>query len=280
MLKKSLEKLTDLLFYIAGCGIYSVAVVMFVSPARMSPGGVTGIATVLLYLTGVPTGITVFLINVPLLILAYFKFGKRFLLRTGIATLLLSVELTIAEQIIKPYYLDKILSAVFGGILMGLGLGLVILRSATTGGFDILLKLICRKYPHITFGTLYLILDAIVILLTVIVYGNLETALYSSVCIFIVSKTLDYVVYGSGGGKLILAVTTKEEEISRRITTDIKRGVTAISAYGGYTRSNKKVILCAVRRHQAALVLKMIRETDENAFAVITDAGEISGFGF
>lgn len=277
---KILKKITDISYYIAGCGIYSVAVVMFITPARMSPGGVTGIATVLDFLTGIPTGVTVLIINIPLLILAYFKLGKAFLLNTGIATVLLSVELTFAERIFIAYEIDTVLSAVFGGILMGFGLGLVFWRSATTGGLDIIIKLINIKYPYITVGKLYLLFDVSVITLTAVCYKNFESALYSALCIFISSKTMDYIVYGSGGGKLIMSVTSKQREVSAAIMGSIHRGVTCIPAKGGFTGNENSVLMCAVEKHQAARVLDIIRDCDPNSFSVITDATQISGYGF
>ena len=277
---KVLNRLTDIGAYIAGCGIYSVAVVMFITPAKMSPGGVTGIATVFDFLTGVPAGVTVFILNIPLLIIALLRLGKVFLLNTGIATVLMSIELTVAEQFVKPYVVDNILSAVFGGIMMGFGLGLVFLRSATTGGFDIIIKLVNIKYPYITVGRLYLLLDVAVIALSAICYRYFQSALYSALCIFISSKTMDYIVYGSGGGKLILAVTVKKKEVADAIMNTISRGVTCIEATGGFTGDTRNVLMCAVARHQAARVLDIIKQSDPNSFSVITDATEIAGLGF
>ncbi len=280
MKRKIALKIYDYIMYAAGCSIYSIAVVMFITPAQMTPGGVTGIAAVIRLFSDIPVGLTVLIINIPLLIFAYFKLGKSLLLNTGVATVLVSLSLSVAERLIVPHNFDPMLCAIFGGMLMGTGLGLVFLRGATTGGFDILVRLVCAKRPHLTFGKVFLALDAAVITLNSIVYQNFELALYSALCIYISSKSMDYIVYGSGGGKLIITVTEKAQEIAGEIMQNVKRGVTRIAAIGGYTGREKQVILCAARRHEAARIVNIITEIDRDAFSIITDAADIAGYGF
>ncbi len=280
MKKRILSKIYDYIMYVAGCVIYSIAVVMFITPAQMTPGGVTGIAAVINLFTEFPVGIMVLFFNIPLLIFAYFKLGRTILFNTGVATVLVSVSLSVAERLVVPTNLDPILCTIFGGMLMGAGLGLVFLRGATTGGFDILVRLICAKYPHITFGKVFLALDAAVIILNSVVYKNFESALYSALCIYISSKSIDYVVYGSGGGKLIITITEKPEQIADQILQNVKRGVTRIAAVGGYTGLKKQMIFCAVRRHEASRIVDIVAATDNNAFSIITDVSDISGYGF
>ena len=173
MFKSLTATAKDIIWYFIGSFIYSAAVTMFVSPNEISPGGLTGIATALNYLFSLPAGIVLFILNIPILILGFLKFGGVFIFKTAIATALVSFSLTITDNI------DKILAAVFGGILMGLGLSIVIRRGATTGGIDIIAKLINMKFRHFTVGRLILIMDGIIIAVAAVAYKNVESVLYS-----------------------------------------------------------------------------------------------------
>ena len=270
----------DLLFYIIGSIIYSIAIPMFIAPAHISPGGFTGVALILNFLIHIPTGLTILLLNIPLIIISYKKFGKHFIVKTAIATVIVSVILDISEKFISPFEGDIILSALFGGILIGLGLGLVILRGATTGGVDIIGKLINSKYPHISIGRVILIGDAVVLLLSAICYRDFSGALYSVITIYITSVVLDLVLYGADKGKLIYIITDSGNEISKRILGEISRGVTKIEASGAYTGKKKEILMCAVRRQEAALIHTLVKNIDENAFIIVCEAGEIMGRGF
>lgn len=275
-----LGKLFDYFFIAVGCAVYSVSVVMFIEPSMMSPGGVTGIATVLHFLFNVPSGITVLIINIPLIIIAFVKFGGIFVIKTTYATIMVSVFLTIFENVIPPYQVDNVLSALFGGILMGTGLSLVLMRSATTGGIDIVVKLILNKNSNFSVGKLYLILDVFVLILTSLCYKNFESALYSALCIYVSTKAIDFLIYGSLGGKMLLTVSERPNDVASEIYKAVGHGATLIKAKGSYSNGDKTVIMCAMRRHEASKVISAVRYADSNAFSVICDAGEISGYGF
>ncbi|MBR7133362.1 MAG: YitT family protein [Clostridia bacterium] len=280
MRKKIIGITTDVLFYIAGCFLYSTAVTMFISSNEISPGGLTGIATALNFLFALPSGIMLLILNIPILIIGFIKFGGAFIFKTAFVTFFLSVSLTITDTVLPQFHIDKVLAAVFGGILMGVGLSLVMLRGATTGGVDILAKLVNRRFRHITVGKLILLMDAFVISIATIAYRNIESALYSVIAMYATSRVMDAVLYGSDKGKMIYIVTEFPKEICKDINSDLRRGVTVLSAKGGYTGITRSLLLCTVRRYEVSAVYSIIDKYDRNAFIVVSDAGEIIGEGF
>ncbi len=281
MKKNSVKSLIiDVIFYIIGSIIYSIAIPMFIAPAHISPGGFTGIALILNYLLNVPTGLTVLILNIPLIIISFRKFGADFILRTAIATVIVSLTLDISEKYIKAFSGDIILCALFGGILVGLGLGIVILRGATTGGVDIIGKFVNFKYPHISIGKVILFGDAVVVAASAICYRDFSGALYSGVTMFVTSVVLDRVLYGADKGKLVYIITDNAAPICDRILTQISRGVTKINASGAYTGKEKEILMCAVRRQEVSLIHSLVKAADNEAFIIVCEAGEILGRGF
>ena len=280
-MSKAIKRMVfDLLWYTMGSFIYSSAVTMFISPNKFSPGGFTGIATVLNHLLNLPSGFFLLLLNVPVLVLGFIKFGGYFIAKTTVATVILSFSLTVTDLVLPAFEIDRILAAVFGGILMGLGLSIIMLRGATTGGVDIIAKLINKKSRHLTMGRIILIFDAFVILLATVVYRNIESALYSVVSIYATSVIMDMMLYGGDKGKIIYIVSDFSKEICNDINNLLGRGVTMLSANGGYTGKEKTMLFCTVRRHQVSAVYEISDKYDKNAFIVISDAGEIIGEGF
>lgn len=271
---------TDILYWVAGCAVYSLAVEALITPNEISPGGFTGIATALSHLLGVPSGTVLLALNIPLLIFAFRKLGGGFIFKTVAVTFLLSFTLNIAENIVPEFTLNPVLASVFGGIISGFGLSLILLRGATTGGVDIVAMLINNKKPHFSLGRIIMLFDFAVIALAAATYGNIESALYSVITIYAASQILDAVLYGGDRGKIVLVVTSKGAKIAELIGSVLKRGATVLSAIGGYTGENKTMLFCAVRKYEVAHLLSLIRETDENAFTVVSDAGEIIGQGF
>ena len=253
---------------------------MFLSSNEISPGGVTGVATVLNYLFSLPIGTTVFIFNIPLLLLGFFKFGKAFILKTTIAIVCVSVVLDVCEVLLPKLHIDLILASVFGGSLMGLGISMVMLRGSTTGGVDIVAKIINRRYPHLSVGRIMLFVDAIVVALSALVYKNTQSALYSIITLYSSSKIMDLMLYGSDKGKIIYIISDKTQDIVSQILTVINRGVTIIDVVGGYKGDKRKMIMCTVRRNEVHAVYKNVRGIDRSAFIVVAEAGEIFGEGF
>lgn len=278
--KQLFSFLIDLLFYIAGGMIYSVAVLLFLTENEISPGGLTGIATILNYLFSLPIGTVVFILNIPLLAAGFIKFGGVFIAKTAVATAVMSLTLDISGIFMPKMKIDPILAALFGGLLMGLGISLFMLRGATTGGTDIIAKLINRKFPHLTVGRLMLAADAAVVGLSALVYKNIESALYAVIAIYASSRVMDLILYGADRGKIIYVITDNAKELSDSIMSLINRGVTLLDVTGAYTGTKRQMLMCTVRRHEVAAVCRLATNCDKNAFIIVGEAGEVLGEGF
>ena len=274
------EIITDLLFYIVGCAVYSAAVTSLITPNEISPGGFTGIATAVNYLSGFSTGLLLLLINIPVIILGIVRLGGIFIVKSAIATSILSLSLEFAERFMPQFNVDKILASIFGGIFMGAGLSLILRRGATTGGVDIIGTLVHRKFRYITVGRVILISDIIVIAFAAIVYGDIQSGLYSVVAMYASSVVTDAILYGTDKGKIVYAVTDKADEICKTIAEKIERGVTRLKATGGYTGDDHTMLMCTVRINEVSALCDIVREFDPRAFIVVSDAGEILGEGF
>lgn len=268
------------MWYIFGSIIYAVAVTVFISSNEISPGGITGVATVLNYLFGLPTGLTVFILNIPILILGYYKCGKGLIISTTAVTFITSFALTVVENVFPIFKMDKIIASIFGGIFLGFSISIIMRHGATTGGVDIIAKIINRKYRHITVGKIILMTDVAVLLLAVLAYGKLESALYSVVTMFASSKVMDYMLYGSDRGKLVYIITDKPSEVSSTLVKDLARGVTILDVTGGYTGEKRKMLMCSVRPYEVSALYSIIEKFDPKAFITVTEAGEIIGEGF
>lgn len=270
----------DFLYFSAGGALYALSVDMFTAPNGILLGGFTGIGTILNYLFSVPIGAAVFLLNVPLFLTAFHKFGFRFIVKTVLATFLMALFMDVFALFVPVYTGDKLLSALFGGILGGAGLGLVFLRGATTGGTDILSKLLRLRFPSFSMGRMVLLLDLAVIAVSFFVYKSLENVLYSLVVIYISAQCIDLVLSGFSHDKLLFMITEKGADAVREITSALDCGVSVLAVRGGYSEHARQMLFCAVRAGDANRVAKAVQELDGNAFIVITEAAEIRGEGF
>ena len=273
------EFFIDTFIFIVGGILYSVAINCFLSKNNILNGGFTGIATILNYLLRLPIGTVIFLMNIPLFIISFKKLGVRFVVRTTWATLINSVIIDIGV-VLPVYQNDLLLSSLFGGALVGLALGIIFIRNATTGGVDIIAKLIKLKFPHISIGRSILIFDALVVILGGIIYKNFESMLYASVVIFVSAQVLDYVIFGVSRGAMIIIISEQSEKLRKLIITDLDRGVTILKAQGGYSQNEKDVLLCACFDNQTHKLIKKIKSVDENAFFIVTQSKQILGNGF
>lgn len=279
--KTILDTLTDVLFWLAGTFLYSLSVQVFVAPNALAAGGVTGIATTVNYLLPVlPTGAMIFALNIPLFIISWIVFGKQFILRTIIATAMNSVFMDVIPQFIPAYEGEKLISALFGGLLCGIGLGLVFRHGATTGGMDIATRLVRLKLPHISTGTMTLLLDFCVILFAGLCYRSVDSVLYSVIVIFMSGKAMDSVIAGMGHGRMLMIVSDHPQEITADINNETGRGVSLLPVQGGFTGDEKKMLLCVVRAHEVAKVRKIVKRYDEKPFIIITESSEVLGLGF
>ncbi len=280
----------DYLIIFAGSIIYAISIAVFTSPYNIAPGGIIGISTLLNYLFPfLPLGIMSFVLNIPIFIwggkVLGWKYMTRSLVTTGISSVLIDFfALDFITELISPFVgdMEMILVALFGGLLCGTGLALIFYRGSSTGGTDIVSRIMHEKLPHVSIGSFILIVDVCVVVLSAFVYGNIEAALYALICIFMSSRIIDTVLYGvsRNNGKLVFIVTAKYDDVCEVIMHKIDRGVTLIHAEGGYKRDDKRVILCALRPQQVHKASVLVKTVDPNAFIIITTANDIKGRGF
>lgn len=277
-----LTLLADLLCLIAGAAIYAVAVDALVAPHNIAPGGVTGIATMLNYLFDTPIGAMVFVINIPIVIWAILEIGYKLVLKTLLAIVLSAVFIDWFALFVPVYDGDPLLNALLAGVIEGVGLSLTFIRGATTGGTDMIARLLTRRFRHLSMGKLMLLVDGIVVLLSTFVFKSVDSAVYACIVIFVSTAIIDAILYGvdAGTGKMFFVISPKTKEMSVRIMSELDRGVTFLDARGGYTNEHTDILFCAVRRFEVFKINTIIREEDRNAFVIVGDAGEISGEGF
>lgn len=280
--QKLQEALKDLIFFAGGSCIYAVSVNMFTAPNKIAPGGVTGISIMLNYLFHFPIGMLSLLLNIPIFIWAIMEIGYKLVGKTMVATIFVSVAIDLVGKIVPAYTGNQMLAALFGGMLEGVGLSLVFMRGGTTGGSDLVARLLGRRIPHFSMGKLMLGVDLTIVLVSAFVYDSIESALYAVIAIFVSTKLIDSILYGTdtGTGKLLFIMSVKNDEIAQDILTDMDRGVTVLKSRGAYSGREGEVLLCAVRRYEVVKVKEIVRSHDKDAFMIIGDAGEISGEGF
>ena len=278
--------LLDYLFCTVGTFLYALGVVYFINPSKFVPGGVTTLGILVNYLLPfVPIGVFVFLVNVPLFIASWRVFGFNFIIKTVISTAMLSgfIDLLTALSAKKGWVYtgdEKLVAAIFGGLCLGVGVGLVFSRGGTTGGMDIVARLLRLRFAHISIGRLVLLCDFVVVVLAGILYKSVNSMLYSGIVILISGLAVDFVVSGRSNSKMLMIMTDHAEEITKAITTTAGRGVSVINATGGFTGREHKMLLCVVRAHEVAEIRRLVQQYDENPFIIITDSGEVLGEGF
>lgn len=280
--RETVDFFIDNVCWIAGSILYAAAVTIFSVPNGIAQSGLTGLSIIVNHLIGTPVGATNFVLNIPLIILAWVFIGWKFVAKTLWVTTLVSAALDISSYLLADYAFtdDTLLAALFSGILSGVGLGLIIFRGATSGGTDIIAKLMRKKWPHISMGRVILVADAVIVISAAIVYKSLTSALYAIVVIYVSTRLIDYIIYGSGHGKVLMCVTNRPKEISEAITSELKRGVTILPVQGGYTGESKSMLMCVVRPGEVSKLNKLIRSYDSNPFIIISEAGEVLGEGF
>ena len=262
---------------VLGCIVGGAAYPMFMTPNNIAPGGLTGVAMILNYLLGVPVGTTSMLLNIPLFIIGWKAMGRVFVFRSLLATVLFSLAIDLIG--LPPVTMDPLLGTLFGGILLGVGLGLILRGGATTGGTDMAARMVHRRFPFITVGAFLMMLDCIVVLMAAVSMGANE-ALYALICIFVSSRVLDMVLTGITSNKACFIISDAYNKVTDRILNEMERGVTHLTAKGAYTGQERPVVLCVTSRMEVARIKDIVREADENAFMFITEAHEALGEGF
>lgn len=270
----------DLLFSLVGSLLVALAIAVFTIPNDIAPGGVSGMATALAYISPIRVGVWTLLLNVPLLLAAWRLQGPHALTMTLLATVLLSIFIDWLDVRLPGYTNNPLLAAVFGGAISGLGVGVLFLRGISTGGTDLAALLLRRLFPNVPSGTLLLIVDAAVVAFAVCIFRDIEVALYSAITIWVSSKVIDALAQGVDYAKVIYTITDRGEAVSRALNERTERGTTILPAQGGYTGQDKQMVVTVTRRSVLAQTLRLIREADPNAFTFVMDSTEVHGEGF
>ncbi len=273
------RKIKNLMVITLGTLFFGMAVSLFIDPNNFAPGGVSGLAIILSRLLPLETGTLFLLINIPILIFGAWQFGRKFLAGTLYATLMSSVFTNLFKYF-PPLTKEPALAAFFGGALLAVGMGMVLRCGVTTGGTDVIVKCLRRRKPHLKTGTLFLMLDAVIVGIGGVVFRNMDAVLYSALSTMIASVVLDMVLYGRDEAKLIYIVSDQFESITKRLLEEAGIGVTHLTGSGGYKRKEKQVIMCVVKKLSAHRVEEIVKQEDNTAFMIVSSASEIYGEGY
>ncbi|MEN8077000.1 YitT family protein [Clostridioides difficile] len=277
---KSKSFYVDVVVIILGCFISSLGVNLFLSNAKLLSGGVTGIGLILQYMWNIPSGITVFILNIPLFLVSYKFLSKRFTIYTAIGMISFSTALMLTKPLsVLVRVDDTLLYCIYGGVLSGIGYGLVFFRNGSIGGTDIITMVVRKKYSNLDIGKVGFGFNLIIVTIAAFIFG-LPQALYTLISMFITSTILDKVLNGFTSKKLLLVLTEKEEDIITYVIKDMHRGITSLMAEGGYTHNQKKLLYIAVTTSQMISLKNRILRVDPKAFITIIDVSEVKGKGF
>ncbi len=266
-------------FIVLGSFLTAIGLNLFLVPFNISSGGVSGIGVILHSVFSIPVWFAVLVLNVILVIFGFRYLSKSDLINSVISFLLLSLFLAVTQNI-KPISDDMILNAVFGGAVVGLGIGVVVANGAATGGTDLLALMINKHLPHFSIGKIMLVCDFAVIGATALVFKNFSLILYCVLTLFISVKVTDYIVDGMDFSKSVYIISDKHKEISDKILSDLDRGVTGILAKGMYSDKDKTMLMCIVRPREVTKIKRIVKEFDKNAFVILSDVSKTFGEGF
>lgn len=263
-----------------GCTVFSLGFDLFLDPNNINVGGITGIAMILRELLGFGSiGAYFAAINIPLFLLGYKELGRRFFIGSMLGMLFSTVLLDLLTVIPVPK-IDLMLAALYGGGLTGLGLGLVFMAGASTGGSDIMAKLLRKRFRRLKLSRLMLILDIITVTLTGVVFHDITRTLYSALPLYVSALVMDSVIYGLDYSSMALIISDKYSEIVAEIARKLERGTTLLDAHGGYHGDSRQVVMCAIRRRQITELKDLVSRIDPNAFMILQDAHQVLGEGF
>ncbi|MCR4901463.1 MAG: YitT family protein [Butyrivibrio sp.] len=279
--KKAKKIVIDYLYIAVAALIYSIGTSLFSDVNNLAPGGFTGIAIALNRITGIGIGAWFAILNIPVMILGIWKFGIKFTISTIYATAMISLFTDIISKYFYAFAVqDIILGVIFGSALAALGMGIIFKKGATSGGSDIIIKILRLQYPHLKTGILFFITDVAVVIFAGVVFRDIKAALYSMLACMITSFVLDLVLYGRDGAKLIYIISDKPDIITQRLLKELDAGATHIFGEGAYSGEKKKVIMCVIKKRLSPMAEDIVREEDPDAFMIVTSATEIFGEGY
>ena len=279
-MKKYWKDLVWLLGTVGGSAMFALGFALFLEPYGMSPGGISGLAMVLVHLLKVGSvGTLTILINLPLFLLGGLKIGKRFFVGSLIGMLLSSVLIDLFAMLQVPE-VEPLVGVLYGGGLCGLGLGIVFVIGSSTGGSDILVRLLKLRWRNVPIGQIALYFDVFVVVLTGLVYQDITSALYTGLAVFVTSQVVDMVVYRFDFSKVALIITKEYDKVAQAISDKLERGATFLYGQGTYSGKDTKVVLTAVKKQQLAELKDLVVAIDPNAFIIVQEAHQVLGDGF
>lgn len=279
-MKQTLKSVLWFIKIIVGCLLFALGFNLFLSPNDLNAGGISGLAMILVELTKWGhVGTITMLMNLPLFLLGGMKIGKKFFVGSLIGMVVSSAGLDALSLLPDPA-VEPLLAALYGGVICGVGLGIVFASGASTGGSDIVVRLLKLRWQHVPIGTINMVFDLTVAVLTGLAFRDVSKALYSGVAIFVTGKVIDAVVYRFDYSKVALIITKEHEAVAERIGLLLDRGATYLHGEGSYSRQNMKVVLTAVKRQQVAELKRLVVELDPDAFIIVQEAHQVLGDGF
>ncbi|CEE02758.1 UPF0750 membrane protein [Caldibacillus thermoamylovorans] len=271
------EKLLSYIYVLVGAGIVAVSFNVLLLPNEIASGGVSGISTILHGLFGWEPAYVQWSLNIPLFIAGVIFLGYQYGIKTLIGTLFVPFVVFLTKDL-EPWTLNPMLAALFGGIGIGLGIGIVFRGNASTGGTDLAAQII-SKYTGISLGKSVALIDGLIVISASIVF-DIEKGLFALIGLYLTSKTIDLVQIGWSRSKMVLIITNEEEKVKRAILDQIDRGLTKLKAYGGYTDQERNTIMVVVDQSEFTGLKQVVRNIDPNAFVIVVDASEVLGQGF
>ena len=278
-LRLSKEEVMNYLFITLGSLIYALGQLYFIKPLHIPMGGVSGLALVANFLWSMPIGVVTIVLNIPLLFLGWRNMGREFFIKTTFAIVVSSVFTDLLEPLLPAFDGEMLIAALYGGVVMGVGYGMIFRAGGTTGGVDIVSKWLNGKMD-LPIGTTNFAINTFVIVGSALIYGNIDSALYAMITSYVTSMIIDKMVYGMDAQKSAMIITSRPEAVSHAVMEELHRGCTGMDATGMYTGDKRTVLICAVRRHETGTLKKLILEQDEHAFMLISNISEVFGRNF
>ena len=290
------EAIKKYLIITLGCLIYATGIALFVAPAKLSSGGMTGVSIIVNhYVPQVPQGVWYIILNVPMIVLGLVFFGWKFLLSTGYAIVVSSLIMSAWELILGEKGLNVlpftagmdtatqyIIGAVVGGVLFGVGMGLIFRMGASTAGTDIIVKLLRKRFRHIPTGMISLGTDMTIVTCSLFIKADIQTLFYTAMSVIVFTVVFDWVLYGGNSAKMVYIITdkSKHENITQKLLKEVDTGATIVDAQGAYTKEDKIMLLCVVKSFMYPRLRDVVKQEDKNAFMIVSSAKEIYGKGY
>lgn len=287
MTQNTKNTVRNIIYIFVGCLLYAIGVGLFLDPNELTPGGIAGLAIalnrlldILFDINSVETGTIIAAVNIPIMLLGMWKLGFKFFFSTIVATILSSWFINILQAYVPVLTTEPMLASILGGATMSLGMGIIFKAGATTGGSDVIVRVLRTKFKNIRTGEMFWLIDGTSVLISTLVFGKIEVALYAVFTLTVQTVVINKVLYGSDSATMVYIISDKEKEISERLSTELKTGLTLMKAQDSVSKEGKNVVMCVIKKKTLAKLKELVAETDQKAFMIVTKATEIFGRGF